>query len=117
MADPKMQRIRRSVFNSRYYPDEELLIQFVASKPVLYDKTLKAHRKRNTRQQAWMQVSKEMGDIPVEDCQKRWRSLRDAFTKHFKFNIKTDQEETVKRKKWIFYDQMMFLAPFLERSL
>lgn len=51
--------------------------------------------------------------ILVEEAKKRWRSLRDAFMKQYK-QLSVDDPCASKKKKWLFYDQMEFLGPFLE---
>lgn len=50
----------------------------------------------------------------MDESKKRWRSLRDAFMKQFKlFN---NDDPILKKKKWLFYDQMEFLGPYLEMN-
>lgn len=39
--------------------------------------------------------------------------MRDAFMKQYK-QYATDEPSSAKKKKWLFYDQMEFLRPFLE---
>lgn len=51
----------------------------------------------------------------MEESKKRWRSLRDAFMKQYK-QFAADDKSTSKKKKWLFYDHMEFLRPFLEIS-
>ncbi|XP_037961115.1 transcription factor Adf-1-like isoform X2 [Teleopsis dalmanni] len=94
--------------------NEEELIRQVAMRPILYDKKMKAYRKSGLRHQHWEEVGNAMGASIIE-CRRRWRSLRDAFSKHYKFMSKTTSGAS-KRKKWIFYDQMSFIAPFLDKS-
>lgn len=47
----------------------------------------------------------------VEECKKRWRSLRDAFMKQYKLFQRGD---TSVKKKWLFYEQMVFLGPYID---
>lgn len=47
----------------------------------------------------------------VEECKKRWRSLRDAFMKQHKLLSRGDPNT---KKKWLFYDAMLFLAPYFD---
>lgn len=49
----------------------------------------------------------------VDESKKRWRSLRDAFMKQYK-QFAADDPLCAKKKKWLFYDQMEFLRPYLE---
>lgn len=47
----------------------------------------------------------------VEECKKRWRSLRDAFMKQYKLYSRGDVNI---KKKWLFYEQMEFLGPYFD---
>lgn len=49
----------------------------------------------------------------MDESKKRWRSLRDAFMKQYK-QFAADDPLCAKKKKWLFYDQMEFLRPYLE---
>lgn len=50
----------------------------------------------------------------MEESKKRWRSLRDAFTKQYKQCAPDDYQTPSKKKKWLFFDQMDFLRQYLE---
>lgn len=50
--------------------------------------------------------------ITVDECKKRWRSLRDAFMKQYKLYSRGD---TSSKKKWLFYEQMEFLGPYFDQ--
>lgn len=52
-----------------------------------------------------------MSFVSVEECKKRWRSLRDAFMKQYKLFQRGD---TSVKKKWLFYEQMLFLGPYID---
>lgn len=96
--------------------NEEELIQQVHLRPILYDRTLKSFRKSSLRQLHWQEVSNAMG-ATTDECRRRWRSLRDAFSKHYK-QIQRTEEEHVRNKhrKWVFYDQMSFMIPYLDNA-
>lgn len=53
----------------------------------------------------------EFHPFSVEECKKRWRSLRDAFMKQYKLFQRGD---TSIKKRWLFYEQMEFLAPYFD---
>ena len=54
-------------------------------------------------------------DFTVEESKKRWRSLRDAFMKQYKcIGLTADENFVGKKKKWLFYEQMKFLSPYLD---
>lgn len=48
----------------------------------------------------------------VDECKKRWRSLRDAFMKQYKLYSRGDANV---KKKWLFYEQMEFLGPYFDK--
>lgn len=52
--------------------------------------------------------------VSAEESKKRWRSLRDAFMKQCKQNANDDMYGNPKKKKWLFYDLMEFLCPYLD---
>lgn len=94
--------------------NEEDLIRQVEIRPILYDKSLKGYRKSALRHQYWKEIANSIGSS-VEECRKRWRSLRDAFAKHYKLMGRMEPV-SYKRKKWIFFDQMSFIAQYLDNS-
>lgn len=48
----------------------------------------------------------------VDECKKRWRSLRDAFMKQYKMYSRGDSNT---KKRWLFYEQMEFLGPYFDK--
>ncbi|KAI8125899.1 Transcription factor Adf-1 [Lucilia cuprina] len=113
-------KMKKQIKKKRFNPpkilalNEEELIQQVAMRPVIYDRSLKAYRKTSLRKQCWAQISEAI-DAPVEECRRRWRSLRDSFAKHYKLYQRSDQQQQGnKHRKWVFYDKMQFLIPFLD---
>lgn len=48
----------------------------------------------------------------VDECKKRWRSLRDAFMKQYKLYSRGDSNS---KKRWLFYEQMEFLGPYFDK--
>ncbi|XP_017468474.1 PREDICTED: uncharacterized protein LOC108360618 [Rhagoletis zephyria] len=59
---------------------EYKLIEAVQMHPCLYDKSSVAYRNRLAKEKAWNYVAGAIG-CSVEQCQSRWRSLRDRFVK------------------------------------
>ncbi|XP_061392049.1 transcription factor Adf-1-like [Musca vetustissima] len=96
--------------------NEEELIHQVQLRPILYDRTLKSFRKSSLRQMHWQEVSDVMG-ATTDECRRRWRSLRDSFAKHYKQVQRTEDEHTRnKHRKWVFYDQMSFMIPYMDNA-
>ncbi|KAG4070791.1 hypothetical protein HA402_011017 [Bradysia odoriphaga] len=96
--------------------NEENLIKEVRKRPILYDKSLKGYRKPSSREQSWREVAYALNCTP-EESKKRWRSLRDAFMKQCKQNANDDMYGNPKKKKWLFYDLMKFLSPYLDATV
>ncbi|XP_031624722.1 uncharacterized protein LOC116341663 [Contarinia nasturtii] len=90
--------------------NEEKLISEVQNRSILYDKALKGYRKPAIRETAWQEVATAL-ESTVDECKKRWRSLRDAFMKQYKMYSRGDSNT---KKRWLFYEQMEFLAPYFE---
>ncbi|XP_058445870.1 transcription factor Adf-1-like [Malaya genurostris] len=105
------QRRRQSLLTKSV--QEEFLIHQVKLRPELYDKSLKAYRKPGATDNAWAEIANALG-VKVENCKKRWKSLRDTFIKYFRQEILADSIPGMKRKKWIYYEHMSFLRSHVE---
>ncbi|XP_001867033.2 uncharacterized protein LOC6050421 [Culex quinquefasciatus] len=105
------QRRRQSLLNRRV--QEEFLIEQVKLHPVLYDKSMKAYRKPGATDSAWSEIAQAFG-VKVEDCKKRWKSLRDTFIKYYRQEILAATMPGMKRKKWVYYELMSFLRSHVE---
>ncbi|XP_055307070.1 uncharacterized protein LOC129571322 [Sitodiplosis mosellana] len=92
--------------------NEEKLISEVEKRSILYDKALKGYRKPAIRETAWQEVAVAL-ESTVDECKKRWRSLRDAFMKQYKLYSRGD---TNSKKRWLFYEQMEFLGPYFDNN-
>ncbi|XP_073725513.1 uncharacterized protein [Misgurnus anguillicaudatus] len=94
---------------------EEKLIIAVAGFPIIYDVSLFDYRDVTKKNDAWTKVSEIVG-VPVDECRKRWKSLRDTYRK--------ERKKEAERKKsgagassvrpWRYSGVMGFLNPFLE---
>ncbi|XP_055548199.1 transcription factor Adf-1-like [Wyeomyia smithii] len=105
----QQQRRRQSLLTKSV--QEEHLIQQVKLRPVLYDKSLKAYRKPGATDCAWAEIASALG-VQVDNCKKRWKSLRDTFIKYFRQEILATPGS--KRKKWVYYEHMNFLRNHVE---
>ncbi|XP_053696328.1 transcription factor Adf-1-like [Sabethes cyaneus] len=105
----QQQRRRQSLLTKSV--QEEHLIQQVKLRPVLYDKSLKAYRKPGATDCAWLEIADALG-VQVDNCKKRWKSLRDTFIKYFRQEILATPG--LKRKKWVYYEHMSFLRNHVE---
>ncbi|XP_062551956.1 uncharacterized protein LOC134217189 [Armigeres subalbatus] len=107
----QQQRRRQSLLTKNV--QEEYLIKQVELHPVLYDKSLKAYRKPGATDNAWVVIADSLG-VRVEDCKKRWKSLRDTFIKYFRQEILASSMPGMKRKKWVYFEHMSFLRGHVE---
>ncbi|XP_065085792.1 uncharacterized protein LOC135707823 [Ochlerotatus camptorhynchus] len=86
--------------------NEEMFVNEIKKRPILYNTTLKDYKKITTRHEAWAEVALAM-NLSESECKKRWRSLRDAFMKV----VRNKNED--ERKTWLHYRLLEFLLPYL----
>ncbi|XP_077492548.1 uncharacterized protein LOC144103768 [Amblyomma americanum] len=61
----------------------EKLVQEVKKHTQLWDQHSKLHKEAGYREAAWMDIAAAL-DVTVEECQTRWRTLRDTYLKRKK---------------------------------
>lgn len=86
--------------------NEEMFVNEIKKRPILYNTHLKDYKKFSTRHEAWAEVAVAM-NLSEGECKKRWRSLRDAFMKV----VRNKSEE--EQKTWIHYRLLEFLLPYI----
>ncbi|XP_070984388.1 transcription factor Adf-1-like [Oncorhynchus clarkii lewisi] len=92
----------------------ERLISAVSDYPELYNSTLTSYRDPVKKLDAWKAVGKQLG-LKEEDARKKWRNLRDVFTR----KVKADRIRGGKGKalkKWRYSELMAFLIPYIQRG-
>ncbi|KAL3196818.1 hypothetical protein MRX96_045075 [Rhipicephalus microplus] len=82
---------------------DDLLIEEVRRRPLLYDQRLKTYRDKQLQRDAWEQVSR------VPDIQHRWHSLRQKFHRLRRAYVKSGSGSDAVKKKWALFDNLMFL--------
>lgn len=50
----------------------------------------------------------------VDDIKKRWKSLRDTFSKYYRMELTNDSPLNSRKKPWRFYYDLEFLKPHVE---
>ncbi|XP_077494096.1 uncharacterized protein LOC144104788 [Amblyomma americanum] len=58
----------------------EKLVQEVKKHKQLWDQHSKLHKEAGYREAAWMEIAAAL-DVTVEECQTRWRTIRDTYLK------------------------------------
>ncbi|CAH2107704.1 unnamed protein product [Euphydryas editha] len=90
---------------------DKLLIESVKLNRILFDASDKYHKDYVLKHKRWEEISLVVG-IPVSDCKKRWKSLRDQFNKKKK-RESTGAEKT--NSSWEYSSLMSFLLDTDER--
>ncbi|XP_064784587.1 transcription factor Adf-1-like [Oncorhynchus masou masou] len=92
----------------------ERIISAVSDYPELYNSTLTSYRDPIKKSDAWKAVGKQLG-LKEEDARKKWRNLRDVFTR----KVKADRIRGATGKalkKWRYSELMAFLIPYIQRG-
>uniref|UniRef100_A0A336LNX8 CSON015178 protein n=1 Tax=Culicoides sonorensis TaxID=179676 RepID=A0A336LNX8_CULSO len=89
------------------------LIEEIRQNQILYDKTLKDYRKPGPTEAAWERISRNLG-ANIEDCKKRWKSLRDTFIKYYRMELEQASPLNSRQKVWKFYDKLDYLRNHVE---
>ncbi|XP_050084708.1 uncharacterized protein LOC126570768 [Anopheles aquasalis] len=95
-------------YNKRQFVkvNETVFVEEVKKRPILYDTGMRQNKRIKLRTEAWHEVSLAV-NLSVQECRKRWRSMRDAFLKQ----VRTKSEE--ERKCWVHYRLLEFLLPYI----
>ncbi|XP_046488166.1 uncharacterized protein [Neodiprion pinetum] len=94
------------------------LINLVKDHPVMYlpSKSSPTRRKnRNEVNGVWQVISAEIG-ISAEDCKRRWKGLKDVYSKLRRRRLQEGVLGISARRKWLYEDAMDFLKFSFERS-
>ncbi|RZF41086.1 hypothetical protein LSTR_LSTR002718 [Laodelphax striatellus] len=89
----------------------EMLIEAVKENPILYDRTHKHYRNKFVNDRKWIEIG-ELLNIDGEAAKKRWRGLRDSYTKHLRAIRSNGRESLVlsRYKSWPWAEHMSFLT-------
>jgi Alcohol dehydrogenase transcription factor Myb/SANT-like len=83
------------------------IISIVKKLPSLYDTSSADFKNSEIKQASWNKVS-EVVEAPTETCKKRWRALRERYTREMRRKL-ANLDMT-----WPFYDSMTFLDNFIK---
>nr|CAD7458745.1 unnamed protein product [Timema tahoe] len=94
---------------------DELLIELVKGKNLLFDLSSPLYNNNIAKRKAWNEIGKHL-EIEGVLCKDRWEQLRSQHRKHLK-KIKTKSGRSASSLlKWKYQDQMDFLKPFMKDS-
>ncbi|KAG8324091.1 hypothetical protein J6590_100455 [Homalodisca vitripennis] len=98
----------------------------VEKRPALYNKQLKEYSDRNIKEKLWTEVCGKVienwNDLTSKekkhkgtDVQKKWKNLKDCFLREIAAQRKTTSGQgATKRRKYIHFDALLFLVPFVK---
>ncbi|GFO23164.1 transcription factor adf-1 [Plakobranchus ocellatus] len=95
--------------------EEERLIDLVSKYTYLFDKSDSKHSNKYYVSQAWNEIATEL-NTSAEEAKRKWTNLRDYYRRQIKVDRGSDSTSKG-RKKWIYFDQMQFLNPFMTPSI
>lgn len=86
------------------------IIDLVGKKRFLYDKKEKLYRNNKIKAEAWKNIAEELG-TGVDVLEKRWKSLRDQFSRELKRrnNKSSGSAGSPPRMKFKYYERLLFL--------
>ncbi|XP_077546067.1 uncharacterized protein LOC144158797 [Haemaphysalis longicornis] len=87
------------------------LVQEVKKYSLLWDRQSKLHRQAGHRGAAWSRIAATL-DVSVDDCQTRWRTIRDTYLKR-----KRRPSFTVKGQWRELEPELVFLDEFLQPNI
>ncbi|XP_054737711.1 uncharacterized protein LOC129244121 [Anastrepha obliqua] len=93
---------------------DERLIDLVRSHKILYNKHCLGYRGAEQKQEAWFEISAQLG-IAAEDCSKRWKSLRERYSRVLK-QVDTLSESKVNATvDWPLFSSLSFLRSYIKQ--
>ncbi|XP_063363894.1 uncharacterized protein LOC134652660 [Cydia amplana] len=108
--------------------DPESLILEVESRPILYVKSLPEYASKRLKNDAWEDVAKTLScdweslstaekNKRCTEVQNKWKHIRDNFRREYQTQRNmTSGQCAKKRKKYRYYDQLLFLIPYVKEA-
>lgn len=104
--------------------DTERFIEEIERRPAIYDVNRGEYNDRNAKMTAWDEVCQVMvpnwarltdeeRNVEEKNLRGKWRNIRDYFMKELKLQ-KTPGPIGRKRKKYMYFDRLLFLMPTVE---
>ena len=126
-SEPRVSSASKRPRSQHSTAKEEKLIDAVQKFPCLWEAKHPAHKEQRMRENMWLEVVKVMNadiaasDTPftIEECQKKWKSLRDQFVRERKLvtNWKSGDPGPPYKPSWELYDLLLFLVNTVKHRL
>ncbi|KAJ6634256.1 hypothetical protein Bhyg_17102 [Pseudolycoriella hygida] len=94
----------------RMYEEALRMIDFVKSKPFLYDRKDVDYNKNQKKNSAWEKISEILQNKSPKECKRKWSTLRIQQRRILLQNIARKR----KSSHWQFYEPLQFLLPHME---
>ncbi|XP_049881143.1 uncharacterized protein LOC126377451 [Pectinophora gossypiella] len=103
--------------------NNEVLIKEVEIRAPLYDRSLAAYNDVHLKSLLWEEIAEKLfphtwekmnadqKEKAARDVQKRWKNLRACFTRE----LRHQKNIVTKRRKYVYYDKLLFLSPTIEQ--
>ncbi|XP_028043192.1 uncharacterized protein LOC114252765 [Bombyx mandarina] len=115
-----------SVSNAEYESLSQKIIVEVQKRPALYDTTLRQYSDRNVKNKLWeevyhnvvnnwMTLSEAEKKKKGSTIQKKWKNMRDSFSKELAIQRGKSGQGAIKKKKYVHFDSLLFLVPSLQK--
>ncbi|ESO84168.1 hypothetical protein LOTGIDRAFT_229638 [Lottia gigantea] len=90
------------------------LVEKVREHPVIYDSKDENYKNRNFKDEIWKSIGQDLGYIG-DDCQYRWRVIRDRYVKKKKEMLRKPgvPEDKIVSSWTLFYQVDDFLSPYI----
>ncbi|XP_028893677.1 uncharacterized protein LOC105208369 [Zeugodacus cucurbitae] len=93
----------------------EKLIEEIKHFPVLYDRKVMRAKDKLEKEEAWISLTDRIPTdlrIKVDDTKKRWRTLKDCYSKYLR-SFKTSNRFEARYQSWRWSEHMDFFKPFM----
>ncbi|XP_072376433.1 uncharacterized protein [Diabrotica undecimpunctata] len=90
--------------------DLGILINMVKQFPYLYNSRHENFKNTALRERTWCNIAERL-KVPVGDCQRIWKNLRDKWSKEKRITMQNPGISS----EWEFYEVLKFLQPFVRR--
>ncbi|XP_055913135.1 transcription factor Adf-1-like [Eupeodes corollae] len=91
----------------------EKLVEIVRCHAILWDLTNPNYKNIKKKAAIWKNIADELG-LPIDVCKKKWKTLRDCFSRELHKKPKSVQAAEEPESSWKFRDQMKFIREHMK---
>uniref|UniRef100_A0A0K8VTB8 Transcription factor Adf-1 n=1 Tax=Bactrocera latifrons TaxID=174628 RepID=A0A0K8VTB8_BACLA len=90
--------------------EDERLIELVENHEILYNKHCTGYKGAGEKTESWIKIGEELG-LTAEECAKRWKSLRERYSRELKL-VENNDNYVV---EWPLFGAFSFLRQFVKQ--